>query len=110
MLTLYICDYWWTTYNLCSDHDDDEVLLLESDVGPPLETGFANVVIVDNLPIIPVEKFERLKSVVRAIYGQIGTIKEGGLWIPILYTTYGYCFIEYATPQVGILVPDLSFL
>lgn len=67
------------------------------------------MIIIDNLPIVPVEKFERLQSVMRAIYGQIGVIKEGGLWIPILYTTYGYCFIEYATPQVGILVPDLSF-
>jgi hypothetical protein len=67
------------------------------------ETGFGNIVVVDNLPVVPPEKFEKLEGVVRKIFGQIGTIRERGLWMPIhpeTQKTQGYCFIEYNTPQV----------
>jgi translation initiation factor 3 subunit B len=65
--------------------------------------GFANIIVVDNLPVVPPEKYEKLENVVRKIYSQIGVIKEGGLWMPThpeTQKTYGYCFIEYNTPQV----------
>ncbi|KAL6964896.1 Eukaryotic translation initiation factor 3 subunit B [Sarracenia purpurea var. burkii] len=79
--------------------DDDD--LNEDD---PLEydAGFGNMVVVDNLPVVPKEKFEKLEGVVRKIFSQIGVIKEDGLWMPIDDTTQktlGYCFIEYNTPQ-----------
>nr|XP_018624719.1 eukaryotic translation initiation factor 3 subunit B isoform X1 [Nicotiana tomentosiformis] len=79
--------------------DDDD--LMEED---PLEfdAGFGNILVVDNLPVVPKEKFEKLEGVVRKIYSQLGVIKEDGLWMPVdpeTQKTLGYCFIEYNTPQ-----------
>jgi len=73
------------------------------------ETGFGNIVVVDNLPVVPPEKFEKLEGVVRKIFGQIGTIRERGLWMPIhpeTQKTQGYCFIEYNTPQEAQTAKD----
>jgi translation initiation factor 3 subunit B len=89
---------------ICSD---DEDLLHNEDI-PELEMGFANIIVVDNLPVVPPEKYEKLENVVRKIYSQIGVIKEGGLWMPThpeTQKTYGYCFIEYNTPQVFCFFP-----
>ena len=68
------------------------------------ESGFGNVIVVDNLPVVPKEKFEKLEGVIRKIYSQIGVIKDDGFWMPIdpeTQKTLGYCFIEYNTPQVN---------
>lgn len=73
-----------------------------------LDKGLGNIIIVDNLPVVPREKFEKLEGVVRKIYGQIGVIKEDGLWMPVdpdTQKTLGYCFIEYNTAQVLSLSP-----
>ncbi|MCI81368.1 eukaryotic translation initiation factor 3 subunit B-like, partial [Trifolium medium] len=48
-----------------------------------LDTGFGNIIVVDNLPVVPKEKFEKLEGVVRKIYGQLGVIKDDGLWMPV---------------------------
>lgn len=67
------------------------------------DAGFGNIIVVDNLPVVPREKFEKLEGVIRKIYSQIGVIKEDGLWMPVesdTQKTLGYCFIEYNTPQV----------
>ncbi|KAH0451085.1 hypothetical protein IEQ34_021777 [Dendrobium chrysotoxum] len=80
--------------------DDDEDLYHEEAL--ELEAGFGNVIVVDNLPVIPLEKFEKLEGVIRKIYGQIGPIREGGFWMPVnpeTKKTLGYCFIEYNTSQ-----------
>ena len=60
---------------------DDEDLHEED----PLEydAGFGNIVVVDNLPVVPREKYDKLERVVRKIYSQIGVIKEGGLLMPV---------------------------
>jgi translation initiation factor 3 subunit B len=66
------------------------------------DTGFGNVIVVDNLPIVAIEKFDKLEGVIRKIFGQIGVICEDGLWMPKDENgkTKGYAFIEYNTPQV----------
>jgi len=73
-----------------------------------LDTGLGNIIIVDNLPVVPREKFDKLEGVVRKIYSQIGVIKDDGLWMPVdpdTQKTLGYCFIEYNTAQVLSLSP-----
>lgn len=58
---------------------------------------------MDNLPIVAPEKYEKLEGVVRKIFGQIGYIREGGLWMPTdeeTGKTKGFAFIEYSSPQV----------
>ncbi|XP_075646097.1 eukaryotic translation initiation factor 3 subunit B-like [Castanea sativa] len=78
-----------------------------------LNTGFGNVIIVDNLPVVTREKFGKLETVVRKIYSQIGMIKEDGLWMPVEYEpesksekTLGYCFIEFNTPLEAELAKE----
>ncbi|KAF5461330.1 hypothetical protein F2P56_017440 [Juglans regia] len=79
---------------------DDEDVLQGGD-NPELDIGFGNIIIVDNLPVVPREKFDKLEGVIRKIYSQIGVIKEDGLWMPIdpeTQKTLGYCFIEFNSP------------
>ncbi|KAI3764506.1 hypothetical protein L2E82_14515 [Cichorium intybus] len=73
------------------NRDDDE---LNEEDSLEFDAGFGNIIVVENFPIVPREKFEKLEGVVRKIYSQIGVINENGLW-----KTRGYCFIEYNTPQ-----------
>lgn len=84
--------------------DDEDVY---EDDDQEVESGFGNIIVVDNLPVVPKEKFEKLEGVIRKIYSQIGVIKEDGLWMPVdpdTHKSLGYCFIEYNTPQVLIIV------
>lgn len=91
---------------VCSDdetvyHDDQ----LEFD------TGFGNIIVVDHLPVVPREKFEKLEGVLRKIYSLVGVIKENGLWMPVdpvTNMTLGYCFIEFNTPQVFFFLSTLT--
>ncbi|XP_031262731.1 eukaryotic translation initiation factor 3 subunit B-like isoform X1 [Pistacia vera] len=86
--------------------DDDDVY---EDDQQELDSGFGNIIVVDNLPVVPREKFEKLEGVIRKIYSQIGVIKEDGLWMPVdpeTQKTLGYCFIEYNTPQEAELAKE----
>ncbi|KAJ1382255.1 Translation initiation factor, beta propellor-like domain [Sesbania bispinosa] len=91
----------------CGIASDDEDIYQEDNL--EFDSGFANIIVVDNLPVVPREKFEKLEGVVRKIYSQIGVIKEDGLWMPIdpeTEKTLGYCFIEYNTPQEAELAKE----
>lgn len=102
----------WDSIRLPSGEDfgvvsDDDDLMEEETL--EFDQGFGNIVVVDNLPQVPKEKFEKLETVIRKIYGQIGVIKEDGLWMPTdpaTEKTLGYCFIEYNTPQEAELARD----
>ncbi|WOH14507.1 hypothetical protein DCAR_0934026 [Daucus carota subsp. sativus] len=86
---------------------DDEDLNEEDSL--EFEGGFGNIIVVDNLPVVPKEKFEKLEGVVKKIYSQIGVIKDDGLWMPVdpaTQKTLGYCFIEYNTPQEAELAKE----
>ena len=64
------------------------------------ESGFGSVIVVDNLPQVPEAKFEKLSTVLKKIFGQIGTIREGGLHMPMANgTTKGFAFVEFLSPQ-----------
>lgn len=90
----------------CGIPSDDDVAQEEN---LEFDSGFGNIIVVDNLPVVPKEKFEKLVTVVRKIYSQIGAIKEDGLWMPVDPATeksLGYCFIEYNTPQEAELAKE----
>ena len=61
------------------------------------ESGFGSVVVVDNLPKVPGAKVDKLSTVVKKIFGQIGVIRENGLHMPLDSdgTTKGFAFVEY---------------
>lgn len=82
---------------------DDEDLKKEDDFEDGEGIDFQNIIVVDNLPLVPKEKFEKLVGVVHKIYSKMGVIKEDGMWMPVdpdTQKTLGYCFIEFNTPQV----------
>lgn len=86
--------------------DDEDVY---RDDGFEFDSGFGNIIVVDNLPVVPREKFEKLEGVIRKIYSQIGVIKDDGFWMPLdpeNQKTLGYCFIEYNTPQEAELAKE----
>nr|URM60686.1 CPP family protein [Gymnema sylvestre] len=91
-------------FGILSDDDD-----LREEEELEFDQGFGNIIVVDNLPVVPREKFEKLEGVIRKIYSQIGIIKEDGLWMPVdpeTQKTLGYCFIEYNTPQEAELARE----
>lgn len=89
----------------CGGFSDDEGVYHDDQL--EFDTGFGNIIVVDNLPVVPKTKFEKLENVLKKIYSQLGVIKEKGLWMPVdpnTGMTLGYCFIEFNTPQVYFLV------
>jgi translation initiation factor 3 subunit B len=74
-----------------SDDEDVNVEEVKS------ESGFGNVVVVDNLPKVPSAKVEKLTTVLKKIFGQIGLIHENGLVMPVDDTgsTKGFAFVEF---------------
>eukprot|EP00891_Asterochloris_glomerata_P006248 jgi/Astpho2/6248/Aster-03652 len=85
--------------------DDEEV---EQDV--QTETGFGCVIVVDNLPTVPPEKVDKLTTVLKKLFGQIGTIREGGLWMPAdeaTKLTKGFAFVEYLQPEEAHAARDM---
>jgi translation initiation factor 3 subunit B len=74
-----------------SDDEDVNVEEVKS------ESGFGNVVVVDNLPKVPSAKVEKLTTVLKKIFGQIGLIRENGLVMPVDDTgsTKGFAFVEF---------------
>eukprot|EP01112_Ceratiomyxa_fruticulosa_P016156 TRINITY_DN4848_c0_g1_i1.p1 TRINITY_DN4848_c0_g1~~TRINITY_DN4848_c0_g1_i1.p1 ORF type:complete len:666 (-),score=150.28 TRINITY_DN4848_c0_g1_i1:61-2058(-) len=83
------------------DYDDYPPLKGDEEEAPlSLQTSFPTVIVVDNIPVVPLEKFEKLHTVVRKIFSQIGTIAEDGLEIPHNdQGTKGYAFVEFTTHE-----------
>ena len=58
----------------------------------------SNVIVVDNLPLVPEAKYARLLEFVSKVFAGYGKIPEGGVCIPKradLDETEGFAFIEY---------------
>uniref|UniRef100_A0A7S0RNS6 Eukaryotic translation initiation factor 3 subunit B n=1 Tax=Pyramimonas obovata TaxID=1411642 RepID=A0A7S0RNS6_9CHLO len=94
---------------------DDVVLPEGDDMGIPsedeeeeeeeelrTESGFGNVIVVDNLPQIGQEKCDKLLSVLKKIFSQFGEIRDGGLCMPMENSkTKGYAFVEYMDAEMA---------
>eukprot|EP00898_Chlorokybus_atmophyticus_P002542 jgi/Chlat1/3289/Chrsp22S03537 len=80
-------------------HSDEEEE--DEDELPQTESGFGNVIVVDHLPQVPHEKFDKLVTVVKKIFGQLGTIRDNGLWMPTDESgkTKGYAFEAVAAKE-----------
>ncbi|KAL8236875.1 hypothetical protein R6Q59_017956 [Mikania micrantha] len=76
---------------------DDKDLIEEDSL--EFDDGFGNIIVVDNLPIMTKEKFEKLKGVVQQINSQIEVIKHNGLYMFVEEDTANN-FIECKTTQV----------
>lgn len=97
------------------DFDFDEIVLPRGeDFGVPSdddesegdelneETGFGSVIVVDNTPVVGSEKIDKLTTVIKRIFGGVGTIRDGGFVLPVdkeTGKTKGFCFIEFDRPE-----------
>ncbi|KAM0010303.1 putative transcription factor WD40-like family [Helianthus debilis subsp. tardiflorus] len=91
-------------FGIKSDDED-----LHEDERLEFDAGFESIIVVDNLPVVPPKKFDKLEAVVRRKFSRFGVIKENGLWMPVeedTGKTRGYCFIEYNTPQEAELAKE----
>jgi hypothetical protein len=74
------------------------------DGAPKLNEDLRSIVIVDNIPVVDMNKYAKLCDVIRKIFSLFGTIVPDGFFVPTegpegAQKTAGYAFIEYATPE-----------
>lgn len=79
-----------------SGSDDEQEEDLQTD------SGFGNVLVVDNLPSVGPEKFDKLTAILTKIFSGSGRIREGGLFHPMdeeKKMSKGYAFVEYENAE-----------
>ena len=88
------------------DVDTDRVFAEEEGDAADLTRNFERVVVVENLPVVPEEKLEKLRGVIEKIFSMTGTIQEGGLFIPVGAdgNLKGFAFIAYETAEAAAQV------
>jgi hypothetical protein len=86
---------------LDADYPDEYHMLGEAPV--QLDKSFASAIIVDNLPVVGKEKFDKLLGVVTKIYSQIpgGAIVEVFMPTDEKGQTKGYAFVEFSTVEAA---------
>ena len=69
---------------------------------PKFEPDFSSILVVDGLPIIPVDKKSRLFDVIIKIYTQISPITAEDIHMPFNESTqqsYGFAFIKFSSKE-----------
>ncbi len=84
-------------HRVASFDDDEEEEYEEEDFVEPelkLDNTFNNVLVVDNLPVVNEDKYEKLCNVITKIYSALD-IADGGLYMPKdkNKSTQGYAFL-----------------
>ncbi|KAI3955991.1 hypothetical protein MKW92_033480 [Papaver armeniacum] len=73
-----------------------------------IKSGFGSVIVVDNLPVVAADKYDKLVQVIKKIFG---ITEENCLWMPVDPETkisLSYCFIEYKTPKEAELAIQMT--
>ena len=79
------------TMGIPSDDEEEEELI-------ETETGFGHIVVVDNIPQVSAEKYDKLTKILSKIFSASGNIAENGLNHPVDQSTglsKGFAFVEY---------------
>ncbi|CAM9898932.1 unnamed protein product [Heterosigma akashiwo] len=69
---------------------------------PELKEDFSTAIVVDNLPAIPAAKFDKLVGVLKKVFGQMGTITENGMHMPLdekKEKTLGFAYVNFSAPE-----------
>jgi len=78
------------------DDVDDEVLMADLIRQKPKESdGMDSVIVVDGIPSVSSERLDKLKGVVRKIYGKVATVINEHYPVNEKGETKGYCFLEF---------------
>ncbi|KAL2917575.1 Translation initiation factor 3 subunit b [Polyrhizophydium stewartii] len=75
---------------------------IEAKFAVNVPTGFAHVIVVDNVPIVDQAKEEKLFRVIAKLFKEAGAIQPDGIHMPRDPKTgmsKGYLFIEFETPE-----------
>lgn len=89
------------------DIDESTIELLPEDYGDDaigdVDSDLSTIVVVDNIPVIDMSRYEKLVSVINNKFKAFGDIVPGGLYLPTetnkqtnQQQTCGYAFIEYS--------------
>ena len=84
---------------IASDDEDSR-----EDDNLPQDTGFGNFIVVNNLPQVPQEKYDKLTNILRKLCSGAGRLREGGLHHPqdpASNVSKGFAFVEYETPDMA---------
>eukprot|EP00026_Physarum_polycephalum_P004618 Phypoly_transcript_04640.p1 GENE.Phypoly_transcript_04640~~Phypoly_transcript_04640.p1 ORF type:complete len:690 (+),score=161.86 Phypoly_transcript_04640:38-2071(+) len=87
-----------------SHYDEEEDI--EDLLGEPeayLDTSFANVLVVDNLPVVDETKYAKLANVINRIFTNFGELAQDGLYMPFddSKMTQGFAFVEYTNKEAA---------
>ncbi|KAJ1627805.1 hypothetical protein T492DRAFT_595424, partial [Pavlovales sp. CCMP2436] len=69
-----------------------------------MRTSLEKAILVDGLPSVPAEKYEKLLSLVEKIFTQVGTLAEDGLMMPkdpVTGFSNGFAFVEYTSKEAA---------
>jgi len=81
------------------DDVEDDLLNYEK---PELSNEFSTAIVVDNLPAVPKEKYDKLLGVLRKVFGQMGKITDGGLHMPFddaKDKSLGFAYINFSAAE-----------
>ncbi|XP_049801435.1 eukaryotic translation initiation factor 3 subunit B [Schistocerca nitens] len=85
------------------DNITDEELLGDLLMQKPRETdGVESVVVVDGVPQVGPERFEKLSSVINKLFSKVGVIVNEYYPKTEDGTTKGYIFLEYSSPKYAL--------
>ncbi|KAJ3011033.1 Translation initiation factor 3 subunit b [Thoreauomyces humboldtii] len=93
-------------YDDNEEEEDIDFTDIEERYRVDLPKGFDTVVVVDNVPKVGEAKKDKLLSVIRKIFREVGQIKENGVHMPMDAKTgesKGYIFIDFETADQATL-------
>jgi translation initiation factor 3 subunit B len=88
------------------EDEEEEEDTVEALLGEPearLDTGFANVIVVDNLPVVSEDKYAKLYGIINKLFSNFGALAPEGLYMPLddAKMTQGFAFVEYTTKEAA---------
>ena len=86
-----------------SHYEDEDIEDLLEEPEAHLDTSFANVLVVDNLPVVDEAKYGKLSNVINKIFSNFGDLVQDGLYMPFddSKMTQGYdCHTCYTTSNI----------
>lgn len=90
-------------YDALADYmsDDEDGDGLGDFQRPQLKMDFSTAVVIDNLPLVKQEKVEKLLGVIKKVFGQIGTLTDDSVYMPMdeSGTSYGFAFVNFSSPE-----------
>ena len=89
------------------ESEDDEQQAYEPEL--EFDGGFGNTIVVDGLPEVAPEKYEKLQGVLVKIFSQVGRLAPGGVMMPMdkaSNLSKGFAIVEFSNPREAKMAKD----